>query len=84
MLSPRGPPDNSARDDNSVADCDSMVAPIGSGHPGYSDPVQGGSHYFSEADHPPKVVQRLYSMVVVAHPVANNRGVVRFVVLEPS
>ena len=61
-----------------------MVAPVGSGYPVDSDPGQGASHRFSEADHPPKVVQRLYSVVVVAHPVAKDRGVAQFVVPEPS
>ena len=70
--------------DNSVANCDSMLAPVGSGDPGDRDPVQGGNHHFGEADHPPKGVQRLYSVVVVAHLVAINRSMLRIFVLEPS
>ena len=64
-----GPPDNNAHHRNSVANCDSMVAP------GDSNLVWGGSPRGGEAAHPPRIVQCLCSVVVVPHPVANDRGV---------
>ena len=85
-----GSPDNNIRHDiannhpGGVEDYDSMVALVGSGDSYGNDLIQGGSPRWSGVIHPPRVVQRLYFVVVVAHLVANDLGVAQFGVVEPS